>query len=190
MADQEIINIIREIRESVLAKYRKGDSKPSSLHERAGITDIEELYRTRYVSGYVVPHDLYPNASFEAGWCPPENLPPVARWMGRSSSLTFKADDFSGLRLDLTTHIPDLGRNPLQIDFILNGTRIHSVTLIDTGWLELRLDATTATERQQPGRTNSLDINASRTWIPSLYDRSNDDGREMSIAVCNLELTF
>jgi len=143
-------------------------------------------------SGYrnAVLLDRYPNASFEAGWYSPENFPPVARWMGQSSSLTFKAEDFNGLRLDLTTHIPDLHRNPLQIDFILNGIRIHSMTLIDTGWLELRLDATTATEQQQTDHSHSLEINASRTWTPNLYDRSNEDGREMSIAVCNLELTF
>ncbi len=174
--------------EYVLVKASDVEFKAFYDAHRSQVPFLPVVLQSRHRN--TVPLDRYPNASFGAGWYQPENFPPVARWMGQSSSLTFKAEDFNGLRLDLTTHIPDLHRNPLQIDFILNGTRIHSVTLVDTGWLELRLDATTATEQQHTDLTHSLDINASRTWIPNLYDRTNEDGREMSIAVCNLELTF
>ena len=134
--------------------------------------------------------DRFPNASFEAGWYPPEELPPVARWMGRYSVLTFHAESYTGLRLELTTHIPDLHRNPLQIEFMLNKENVLSMTLIGNGWVEVQLPSASATGQQNADRTSLLEIVASRTWVPGLYNSSSDDEREMSIAVCNIELTF
>src|SRR5205814_1314425 len=58
---------------------------------------------------------------FDDGWYEPNTLPPVARWMKRRGRVLFRAPSLSALRLDLTTHMPDIGARPLGLELSLNG---------------------------------------------------------------------
>lgn len=135
-----------------------------------------------------VPAELDRNsrALFGSGWYPVNDLPPVARWMSKRSRLRFAARPFSKLRLQLTTHIPDLRTAPIELHFKLNGQPICNLCLFDYGWLELELDVpeiitneTTAFE---------LEIDAGSTWQPSLANPNSNDDRHLSIAVCQIQL--
>lgn len=123
-------------------------------------------------------------AVFGNGWYGANHLPPIARWMTDYSWLRFNADRFSKLRLQLTTHIPDLRTSPVELEFKLNGARICGLCLFDYGWLELEIDIpeTTATEFK-------LEISASRTWQPSAANPNSTDDRHLSIAVGKLEIS-
>jgi SAM-dependent methyltransferase len=125
-------------------------------------------------------------AVFDSGWYPANHLPPVARWMGRRASVRFEAPSVSRLRLDLTTHMPDLKGKPLNLEFLLNGNRLAALSLIEQGWLELEmpLNDCGATLR---GGTFELEVRAGRTWQPSIFNATSNDDRELSIAVCNIE---
>jgi hypothetical protein len=123
--------------------------------------------------------------AFGNGWYPANRIPRVARWMSNRSRLQFEAGPFSKLRLELTTHIPELRSQPIELHFELNGVRVCGLSLFDYGWLELEIDipeAQRATERFE------LDIHASRTWQPALHDTKSNDDRQLSIAVCNIEI--
>ena len=127
-------------------------------------------------------------ASFDAGWYAANYLPPVARWMGRRASVRFEAPSVSAIRLDLTTHMPDLKSQPLNLEFFLNGDRLNSLSLIDYGWLTLE----TAWNKRNADGTGvfELEILADRTWQPVSVDSNSSDDRELSIAVCNIEVWF
>jgi ubiquinone/menaquinone biosynthesis C-methylase UbiE len=136
-----------------------------------------------------VPTDLDRNsrAVFGNGWYPANHLPPIARWMTDRSWLRFNAEQFSKLRLQLTTHIPDLRTSPIELEFKLNGTRICGLCLLDYGWVEVDIDVPeTVTTKTTEFR---LEISASRTWQPSTANPNSSDDRHLSIAVCKLELT-
>src|SRR5215207_1887428 len=79
-------------------------------------------------------------ASFDDGWYEPNMLPPVARWMKRQGRVRFRAPDLKTLRLDLTSHMPDLRRRPLGLEISLNGRTLIALSLLRTGWLELSLE--------------------------------------------------
>ena len=135
-----------------------------------------------------VPAELDRNsrAVFGNGWYPANHLPPVARWMGERSWLRFDASQFSKIRLQLTTHIPDLRTSPLELEFKLNGALIAGLCLFEYGWLEVEIDVP---ETLTSGTTEfRLEIGASRTWQPSLANSSSSDDRHLSIAVCKIEL--
>lgn len=133
-----------------------------------------------------VPAELDRNsrAVFGNGWYPANHLPPIARWMTDRSWLRFNANQFSKLRLQLTTHIPDLRTSPIELEFKLNDVPVCGLCLFDYGWLEVEIDvqATTATEFK-------LEISASRTWQPSKANPNSGDDRHLSIAVCKLEIS-
>jgi SAM-dependent methyltransferase len=123
-------------------------------------------------------------AEFDDGWYEPNVLPPVARWMKSRARLRFRAPSLSTLRLDLTSHIPDLQARPLGLELSLNGRTLCALSLFRHGWLELSADV--------PGglsaaRDYELEIRADRTWRPRPDDPGNRDDRELSIAVCNIE---
>src|SRR5262249_42368550 len=61
---------------------------------------------------------------FAEGWFEPEVLPPVARWMGERSRIVFTASQPAKISLEMTTHLPDLKSEPLQIELSLNGERL------------------------------------------------------------------
>jgi SAM-dependent methyltransferase len=123
-------------------------------------------------------------AVFDDGWYEPNVLPPVARWMKRRGGLLFRAPSLSALRLDLTTHMPDLSTRPLGIELHLNGQRLSALSLFRHGWLELTIEVP---YELTDGGDYELEIRADRTWQPRPDDTENRDDRELSIAVCNIE---
>jgi ubiquinone/menaquinone biosynthesis C-methylase UbiE len=123
-------------------------------------------------------------AEFDDGWYEPNTLPPVARWMKSRGRVRFRARTLSALRLDLTTHLPDLPARPLGLELFLNGERLRAFSLFRYGWLELHAEV--------PDELSSvveyeLELRADRTWQPRPDDAENRDDRELSIAVCNIE---
>jgi ubiquinone/menaquinone biosynthesis C-methylase UbiE len=131
--------------------------------------------------------DRYSRAVFGNGWYPANHLPPVARWMTGRSWLRFAAERLSKIRLQLTTHIPDLRTSPMELQFSLNGEQICGLCLFDYGWLELEISVPETITR---GTTDfKFEISASRTWQPSVANPDSNDDRHLSIAVCNLEIS-
>ncbi|HEY0004137.1 MAG TPA: class I SAM-dependent methyltransferase [Pyrinomonadaceae bacterium] len=129
------------------------------------------------------------HARFDGGWYEAEMFPPVARWMGRRARINFKASACSKLRLDVTTHMPELDQRPLALEFFLNGERVLSLSLIRHGWLELEMQAAAQNEEQSRlAHSYELEIRASRTWQPRPDDAQRRDDRELSVAVCNIEI--
>ena len=136
-----------------------------------------------------VPIDLDRDghAMFGNGWYPANHLPPIARWMSDRSWLRFEAGSFSRIRLQLTTHIPDLRISPMDLEFELNGSTICSLCLFEYGWLQLEIEIPEALT--QDTANFKLDIRAGRTWQPCVANPDSNDDRHLSIAVCNLELS-
>lgn len=124
-------------------------------------------------------------ATFDNGWYAVNNLPPVARWMGKQAAIQLEADSVTRICLDLTTHIPNLGPGePLGLEFLMNGVSVCALSLINYGWLELEIDVP---ETLRPeNRKWDLEIRGSRTWQPVHADPASFDDRELSIAVCNI----
>jgi len=128
--------------------------------------------------------DRDPRAVFDEGWYEPNVLPPVARWMKRRGRVRFRAPALSALRLDLTTHLPDLSAHPVGLELLLNGRTLAALSLFRHGWLELRAEVPAALSASGD---YELELRASRTWQPRPHDPSNPDDRELSVAVCNIE---
>jgi SAM-dependent methyltransferase len=126
-------------------------------------------------------------AEFDAGWYEPNVLPPVARWMGRAGRVRFRARSVSSLALDLTSHVPDISERPLGLELFLNGERLCALSLFRHGWLGLKTAVPEALPRGDGGDFE-LEIRADRTWRPRPDDPSNPDDRELSVAVCNIEV--
>ncbi|HYP52963.1 MAG TPA: class I SAM-dependent methyltransferase, partial [Pyrinomonadaceae bacterium] len=135
--------------------------------------------------------DRDPRAVFDEGWYEPNVLPPVARWMRERARVRFDAAALSALRLDLTTHLPDLSAaRPLPLEIALDGRTLCAFSLYRYGWLELTIELP---ERLTPpaGEAETrfeLELRAGRTWRPRPGDPDNRDDRELSVAVCNLEI--
>ena len=123
-------------------------------------------------------------ASFDDGWYEPNVLPPVARWMKSRARLRFRATALSALRLDLTSHIPDLRERPLGLELHLNGRRLAALSLFRHGWLELTCEVP---QSLHAAADYELELRADRTWQPRPDDPDSRDDRELSIAVCNIE---
>ena len=124
-------------------------------------------------------------AEFDDGWYEPNMLPPVARWMKRTGRVRFQTPAISALRLDLTSHIPDLRERPLGLELSLNGRTLLAVSLLRHGWLELNVQVP---EELSTAGAYELELRASHTWQPRPDDPHNRDDRELSVAVCNLEI--
>jgi SAM-dependent methyltransferase len=130
------------------------------------------------------------SALFDEGWYEPNDFPPVARWMGGRAGVRFRAASLSKVRLDLTTHMPDLKERPLAVEFSLNGRALSSVTLSRPDWIEAEIVVPRALgkEIEAAGSLYELELRASRTWRPRPDDPANPDDRELSVAVCNVEI--
>jgi ubiquinone/menaquinone biosynthesis C-methylase UbiE len=128
-------------------------------------------------------------ATFGHGWYAANYLPPVARWMGRQSSLRFNASSLAKLRFELTTHIPELRSQPIKLEVSLNHELIGALSLMDYGWLELEFDlAGTFKDEFAQQSLFEMEIRADRTWQPNTHDPTSKDDRQLSIAVCNIEI--
>jgi len=131
--------------------------------------------------------DRNSRAAFGSGWYPANDLPPVARWMSKHSRLRFAASHLSKLRLQLTTHIPDLNTSPIELEFKMNAQSICGLCLFDYGWLELEI---AVPETITCGITEfELAIDASRTWQPALANSNSNDDRHLSIAVGKIQIS-
>ncbi len=126
--------------------------------------------------------------TFDDGWFEPNLLPPIARWMGRRGRITFPAKTISRISLDVTTHMPDLDERPLEVELLLNREAICALSLYRQGWLELRIEVPEALSRPNAEGMFELEISASHTWRPRPDGDNNRDDRELSIAVCNIEV--
>ena len=128
------------------------------------------------------------NAEFDNGWYPPDDLPPVSRWMRRHAKLTFTARSLASVSLVLVTHMPDVGpARPLDLAFLLNGELIGTRSLQDSHWTRVRFEVP-GSLRSAPQDTFELTIHVSRTFQPNLLDPKSADDRELSIAVNNIEI--
>jgi SAM-dependent methyltransferase len=125
-------------------------------------------------------------AEFDEGWYEPNTLPPVARWMGGRGRVRFRAPALSSIRLDLTSHMPDLSSRPLGLELRLNGQRLCALSLLRQGWVELDI-AVPEELASAAGGEYELELRADRTWQPRPGDSDNPDDRELSVAVCNIE---
>ena len=132
--------------------------------------------------------DRTSDAIFDDGWFEPNILPPVARWMGQRGRVTFRAANVSEIRFDLTTHVPDLNTRPLGLEILLNSERLCALSLCRHGWLQLRILVPDALSRAETGREFELELRADRTWQPRPSEDETRDDRELSIAVCNIEV--
>jgi|GEM_PF-441840 len=124
---------------------------------------------------------------FDDGWFEPNMLPPIARWMGAHGRVSFRASGLSEIRMDLTTHLPDLGSRALGIELLLNGDKLCAFSLWRYGWLELRVLVPEAIPLEANGEFE-LELRADRTWQPRPTEDETRDDRELSIAVCNIEV--
>ena len=142
-------------------------------------------------NGEAICLDRSSRAGFNRGWYPAENLPPLARWMGRTGEIRFQTRSLSCLRFDLTCHMPNLTQRPLSLEFLLNGTSVGALTLTENGWTKTELDLSgVALERSKDGIINAVfEIRADRTWQPCSTNPESTDDREISIAVCNVEIS-
>src|SRR5215213_157923 len=100
-------------------------------------------------------------ATFDDGWYEPNMLPPVARWMKRQARLRFRAPALKALRLDLTSHMPDLRERPLGLELSLNGRTLLALSLLRQGWLGLTLEVP---DDLAAARNYELKLRASHTW--------------------------
>lgn len=124
-------------------------------------------------------------ALFDDGWFEPNMLPPIARWMGQRGRIEFGSTSLSEIKLDLTTHLPDLGTRPLGIEVVLNGNLLAAFSLAHYGWLELRVPVPSDLVAEANGKFE-LELRADHTWQPRPVAGEDRDDRELSIAVCNI----
>ena len=76
---------------------------------------------------------------------------------------------------------------PLGLEVYLNGERVLWLSIIRTGWQELWFEVFS----EISGETDyELEIRADRTWQPSLHDAESCDDRELSVAICNIEIIY
>jgi ubiquinone/menaquinone biosynthesis C-methylase UbiE len=129
-------------------------------------------------------------ADFDGGWVGTNNLPPVARWMGERAAIKFASPKISKLRLDLTTHMPDLETRPLGLELFLNGQRLCALSLFRYGWLEVEISVPESLRMAGADELFEFEIQADRTWQPFLHDQQSKDDRHLSIAACNVEIFY
>jgi len=123
---------------------------------------------------------------FSEDWFEPNVIPPVARWMGKQGQITFKAPNLRKISFDLTTHLPNLKSEPVQIDLRLNGELLAAWSLFRQGWLTVEVFVPQSISAQVD--LFELELSSSRTWQPRVGVTQDRDDREISIAVCNIQV--
>jgi hypothetical protein len=150
--------------------------------------DRSDLFSTAQAeTGGPINLDRHSRATFGNGWYPANHLPPIARWMSGRSWLRFEAEHFARIHLQLTTHMPELRRLPLELEFRLNAAPLCQLCLFEYGWFDLTIDVPEVLT--QGTNDFKLEIRASRTWQPCIANPKSSDDRHLSIAVCNLEIS-
>lgn len=131
------------------------------------------------------------SATFDSGWYPAENFPPIGRWMGRRAGLSFCASPASKLSLMLVTHIPDVATLPLNVELSVNGRSQISLVITDNEpqLIELTLAHPPESDLHDSCGSYELEIRANRTWQPLPNAPLNTDDREISVAVYDIKLT-
>jgi len=132
--------------------------------------------------------DRNSGVTFDDGWYEPNLLPPIARWMGERGRVKFRAPTISEIAFDLTTHMPDLRTHPLTLEVLLNGVRLSHFSLFSHSWLNLRIPIPASLTAEAAGEFE-LELRSDRTWQPRPTNDATRDDRELSIAVCNIEVT-
>src|SRR3989440_141664 len=149
--------------------------------------DRDALYSSRESLRELTCLDRNSAATFDDGWYEPNLLPPIARWMSRKARIRFQANDLSEISLDLTTHMPDVSERPLLLEFVLNDELLTTFQLCRKGWLRMKLFVPELLLEGADGNFE-LEIRADRTWQPRPGNDEIRDDREISIAVCNIEV--
>jgi hypothetical protein len=110
--------------------------------------------------------------------------------MAATGKIRFQTRFLSRLRFDLTCHVPDLAARPLALTFRFNGKPAGSMQLVQNGWTKAEVDLRGLVEVEGPSGIieAELEIRADRTWQPSATNPQSQDDRELSIAVCNIEV--
>jgi hypothetical protein len=83
--------------------------------------------------------------------------------------------------------MPDVRERPLLLEFVLNGETLSTFQLFRGGWLHLDLSVPGTLATKAAGKY-AFEIRADRTWQPRPSNDQDRDDREISIAVCNLEV--
>ena len=107
--------------------------------------------------------------------------------MSREARIRFQANDLSEISLDLTTHMPDVRERPLLLEFVLNDEVLTTFQLCRNGWLRVNLFVPESLAARAD-KNFELQIRADRTWQPRPANDETRDDREISIAVCNIEV--
>lgn len=189
--------VYERISNSAIRMPKSGYLLVKASDEPLGDFYHEHLDRGDLFPNIVEPGDKDPvcldrssQAAFTSGWCAAENLPPIARWMGRAGKIRFQARSLSRLRFDLTCHMPNLSERALEIQCLLNGEPVGALSLAQNGWTKMEVDLREIAARGT--KENVIDavfeIRASRTWQPFATNPESHDDRELSIAVCNVEV--
>ena len=126
-------------------------------------------------------------AIFDDGWFQPTLLPPVVRWMGKQGRIRFRAEEAETITLDLMTQMSDLAEQPLGLEISLNGVKLCAFTLYKYGWLQLSMLVPEGLSSKAGGEFE-LELRASRTAPPDNSAKDVHDDRELSVAVCNIEV--
>jgi len=74
-----------------------------------------------------------------------------------------------------------------QLETFLEVARLSSFSLIRHSWLNLRLPVPASLAKEAAGEFE-LELRADRTWQPRPTNDATRDDRELSIAVCNIEI--
>jgi ubiquinone/menaquinone biosynthesis C-methylase UbiE len=154
--------------------------------------DRSDLLPKSGATGVISPMllDHSPLALFDSGWYEAECFPPIARWMGERAAIRFDAASLSTIRLQLQSHLPSIETQSLTLKFFLNGIETGTLLLAHYGWLEIEINAREVVSRLRKDTHESFEfeIRANRVWQPRLLDSQSTDDRELSVAVCNIEI--
>lgn len=129
-------------------------------------------------------------AAFNGGWYDAEMFPPLARWMARRAKISFTATRFRKLAFEISTHIPDVNVRPLHLEFLINDKLVMLHDLAQNGWQRIELDVASVvgTDLPENPAPYEFEIRADRTWRPNSTSSESTDDRELSVAVCRIEL--
>jgi ubiquinone/menaquinone biosynthesis C-methylase UbiE len=147
--------------------------------------DRKDLFIATNESDGPVYLDRCSRAFFDNGWYAANDLPPIARWMRDCSRIRFSVTSLSQIRLQLTTHIPELNSKPMTLEMRVNGVLLSHFCLFAYGSQEVEI---AIPESLREKREYELEIRCDRTWQPSISNSKSNDDRHLSIAVWSIEI--